>query len=112
MEKAYSLQPSEIQQSEEIQNDRQRLLAQFGALTLDLETCRAGITACADRERTVTRGVIQRLGVTEFQAARIAGTNLLCQVPDTLLPTQEVPAAAKGLAPAKANGQERPTVKE
>lgn len=82
MERAYNLEPNEAQQQQQLADEHQRVLAEFGGLTLQMENVRTRIPQVEQRQRELINQVAQRHGVTNFVAARIVGKNLVCMLPD------------------------------
>jgi len=80
--KAFSLQPHELQHVEQLQQEQQKLLAQFGALSLDLEAVRQQLTASQEKQRVLVAAAVMKNGIQNFTNARIEGKNLVCEVPD------------------------------
>jgi hypothetical protein len=112
MERAYNLEPNELQQQQQLAEEHQRALAEFGGLTLQLESVRGRIPLIEQRQRELISQVAQRHGVTNFVAARIVNRNLVCQLPDEYAPEAPAnlpqPTTVRGL---RANGADAP-VKE
>jgi phosphoglycolate phosphatase-like HAD superfamily hydrolase len=90
MQKAYSLQSHEINQAQQLDEERKTVLAQIGALTLDMEAARAQLPIVEQRRRQHLQNLVQQHGVTEYRSARIEGPNLICDVPDEQ-PAQQIP---------------------
>jgi hypothetical protein len=88
MQKAYSLQPDEVRQAKQLEDEQRQLLAQYGSLELQRKAIKKRLPQIEEQQRGIVRNAIGRIGVTQFSAARIDGTNLLVEVPD------ETPAAA------------------
>jgi hypothetical protein len=82
MERAYNLQPEELQQQQQLEIEQRDCLAQFGALTLQLEQARARLPQIEERQRSMITQVARRLNIGNYLTARIAGGNLVCQFPD------------------------------
>lgn len=82
MERAYNLEPHELQQQQQLSEEHQRALAEFGGLTLQMENVRTRIPQLEQKQRELVSAVAQRHGVTNFIAARIINRNLICQLPD------------------------------
>lgn len=96
MERAYDLQPHEMQQQQALEQEHRQLMAQFGAMTYQLEQVRARIPQIEERQRTLANQVIARHGVTNFLNARIIGNHLVCTLPDEPLamPMMDVPESS------------------
>jgi hypothetical protein len=84
MERAYNLQSDELQQQQQLELEQRDCLAQFGALTLQMEQCRARLPQIEERQRSLITQVARRHGAANYLTARIAGTNLVCQFPDAI----------------------------
>jgi hypothetical protein len=104
MERAYNLQPEEQQQQQQLEQEQRDCLAQFGALTLQRKACRKRLPEIEERQRSLITQVARRHGAANYLTARIAGTNLVCQFPDSI--PDDGPAAVKTF---KANGVEHQT---
>jgi hypothetical protein len=97
MQKAFSLQPNEVNQAQQIEEERKNVLAQIGALTLDMEQARAQLPVVEQRRRQYLQTLVQQYGVTEFRTARIEGNNLICDVADGPQPLPPTPARTNGM---------------
>lgn len=82
MQKAFSLEPHDLQQTQKLDQERTEVLAQIGALTLDMETARASLPLVERKRREHLAGLVQKFGVTEYRSAAIQGNNLVCDLPD------------------------------
>jgi hypothetical protein len=100
MERAYNLQPEELQQQQQLDIEQRDTLAQFGALTLQLEQVRARLPQIEERQRSLITQVARRHSVGSYLTARIAGANLVCQFPDPV--PDDGPQIVRGVKP---NGQ-------
>jgi hypothetical protein len=97
MQKAFSLQPEEVRQARQLDDEQQRLLAQFGSLELQRRAIKKRLPQIEEQQRGIVRNAISRLNITQFNAARIDGTNLLVEVSDepvSPVSTQQVNGAA------------------
>lgn len=106
MQKAFSLAPNEVQQTQQLDQERTEVLAQIGALTLDMETARASLPLVERKRREYLATLVRKYGVTEYRTASIQGGNLVCDLPDgpqTMQPPEALTGDAK-LANGRANG--------
>jgi hypothetical protein len=110
MERSYELQPNELQQQQALNEENQQALAQFGSLTLQMETLRARLPKIEEKQRELVNQVAQRHGVTHFLAARIVNRSLICLFPDE--PVAPEPVAAPAVRNSRANGPEHHAAKE
>jgi Tfp pilus assembly protein PilO len=104
MERAYNLQQDELQQQQQLEMEQRDTLAQFGALTLQLEQVRARLPQIEERQRSLITQVARRHSVANYLTARIVGANLICQLPDPA--PDDGPAAIKNLRPNGAAAEE------
>jgi hypothetical protein len=86
MQKAFSLQPEEIRQTKQLEEEQRNLLAQFGAIEIQRKQIRKRLPQIEEEQRKLVRNVTQRVGIEQFNAARIDGGNLLLDLPDQPLP--------------------------
>jgi len=98
MQKAFSLQPKEIAQAQQLDQERTTVLAQIGALTLDMEAARAQLPIVEQKRRQYLAALVQQYGIIDYRAARMENGNLICEVPD------EPTVAAPSVHPAHVNG--------
>lgn len=94
MQKAFSLQPGEQQQLENIRAEQQRLLAQYGEATIVRREAKKALATAQDKQRNLLNSTVSRQGITNFIAARFEGNNLIVEIPDE-------PQAPKINGPAK-----------
>jgi hypothetical protein len=105
MQRAFSLQPHEINQAQQIDEERKTVLAQIGALTLDMETARAQLPVVEQKRRQYLANLVQLYGITDYRAARLEGGNLICDLPDA--PQAQAPPDPPLPAPRVNGGLER-----
>lgn len=98
MQKAYSLQPDEQRQVVQLEDEHRTLLAQYGALEIDRRRIRKRLPQIEEQQRALVRTVVGRLGVTQFNAARLEGPNLILDVPGDPQPQPQV-IRTNGAAP-------------
>jgi hypothetical protein len=111
VERAYSLQPHEAQQTQRLESEHQELLAQYGAATLQREQVHERLPNVQERQRALVGQVAARLGITDFKAARIANGNLIvvfAQDPDAPRVTMDGATPLPDEAPEarRVNGKE------
>jgi hypothetical protein len=82
MQKAFSLQPDEQRQASQLEDEQRTLLAQFGSIELQRKAIRKRLPQIEEQQRTLVRNVVQRVGVTQFTAARLEQGNLLVDIPN------------------------------
>jgi hypothetical protein len=92
MQKAYNLQPDELRQVKQLEEEQRQLLAQYGSLELQRKAIKKRLPQIEEQQRGIVRNAVQRLGVTQFNAARIDGSNIVVDVPDGT-PMAVAPAA-------------------
>jgi hypothetical protein len=95
MQKAYSLQPQEHKQLLAIEEEHKQLLARYGATQLDRKQILKAIPVCEEKQRSLMRDIIARQGVTQFNAARFDGANVIVDVPDEPVAEMLPPAPQK-----------------
>jgi hypothetical protein len=100
MQKAYSLQPHEQQQAQQLEEEHRNLLAEYGRITLSGQQIRKLLPGLEEKQRALLRSVVARNGVNQFNAARFDGANVIVDVPDA--PAEPVAA----LPAARPNGME------
>lgn len=106
--KAFSLSTSEQQHYQQLEGEHQRLTAQFGALTLEMEEVRKALAMSQEKQRVLVTAAILRQGVTQFNAARIEGPNLICEVPESALePIPNRPTLINGAPQGGSDGVAR-----
>lgn len=96
MQRAYSLQPNEQQEAAALEQEHRNLLAQYGALMIDKARIRKALPASEEKQRALLRRCLERHGVTQFNAARMDGPNILVELPDApeaLTPPPAIPEA-------------------
>ncbi|HZF24035.1 MAG TPA: hypothetical protein VE030_11295 [Burkholderiales bacterium] len=82
MERSFRLLDYEAEQQTRMEQELQNTLANYGALTLQLEAVKARIPQVEERQRTFVGQVAARANAGQFQSARIANGHLICTVPD------------------------------
>ena len=97
MQRAYSLKPQEQQQAYQLEEQQKNLMARYGAITLERAAIRKQIPLLEEQQRTLLRSLLAAHNVSEFQAARIEGGNLMVQMPDEP-PAAPVPIPADLIA--------------
>lgn len=106
MQKSYTLQPYELDQQRALDDERRNLLAQFGALTLDLEGMRERLKSLDLRGRALVNAVAARHGITEYRQLTIQGGQLIGDIieqPEN--PLGAIPAAAAEASVPFVNGR-------
>jgi len=100
MQKAFSLQPNELQQSQALESERLELLAQLGSMQLENERIRARLPQVIELQRKLVQGAVQRLGIERYNVAHIDRTNVIVDLPDeqASLPTTDENAHPNGVA--------------
>src|SRR5215467_4368803 len=100
MQKAYSLQPDEMRQASQLEEEQKTLLARYGALEIDRKNIRKRLPQIEEQQRGLIRNIVQRLGIQQFNAARVDGNNVIVDTPDQ--PALVPPAA--DVVPLRTNG--------
>jgi DNA anti-recombination protein RmuC len=103
MQKAFSLQPEETQHAKQLEEEQRNLLAQLGSMGLQKKAINKRLPQIEEEQRKLVRGVVSRVGVEQFSAARIDGTNLLIEIPDAPAPAP-APALPVPIDGGKPNG--------
>jgi len=96
MQKAFSLQQNELNQANALEEERKNILAQIGALTLDMETARAALPVADQKRRQFLASLVQHYGVTDYRGARLENGNLICDLPDAPEPPAIPPSRVNG----------------
>jgi len=89
MQKAYSLQPEEIRQAKQLEEEQRNLLAQLGSMSLQKKQITKRLPQIEEEQRRMIRGVVERCGVSQYNFARVDGSNLVVEVPDQPPPPME-----------------------
>jgi hypothetical protein len=82
MVRSYSLEPRDLQQHQALEEEKRNLLAQFGALTLDLENIRTRLTGLDTRSRTFLSDLAQQKGISDYRWLRVENQQLVGDVFD------------------------------
>jgi len=96
MQKAFSLQQNEINQAQALEEERKNVLAQIGALTIDMENARAALPIVEQKRRQFLGALVQQYGVTDYRGARLENGNLICDLPDAPVPAAIPPGRVNG----------------
>jgi hypothetical protein len=97
MEKTISLEQREQQEFAALEMERKDVLAQVGALMLDLEQAKVMLGAVQEKHRGFIQTTLRNRGVTNYSRAQMVGGSILCSMPDEPMGIQMAP-------PAKPNG--------
>lgn len=81
-ESNFDLHPIELLQYDELQAEHQRLLARYGAATLELESVRAALPQWQQRQRGLFDQAAARNGVSVYLQARVEGKRLMLRLPE------------------------------
>ena len=100
MQKAFSLQPDETRQVSGLEEEQKTLLARYGSMEIERKNIRKRLPQIEEQQRALLRNVVQRLGIQQFNAARIDGSNIILDLPDQ--PAPVVPTAE--VVPQRTNG--------
>ena len=95
-QKAFSLEAPEQQFLEGLNNERQQALAQYGALSLDMDVAKKSLESIQERQRAFVRQALMQRGVQDFQSARINGTQVECVLADAPGPVPIPDAQPRG----------------
>jgi hypothetical protein len=71
-------------QAKQLEEEQKTLLAQLGSIGLQKKAINKRMPQIEEEQRKLVRAVIQRVGVDQFNAARIDGNNLYVEVPGEL----------------------------
>jgi 2-polyprenyl-3-methyl-5-hydroxy-6-metoxy-1,4-benzoquinol methylase len=70
MEKTITFNQNEQMQSHQIEQERTQILAQVGALMMDLETSKKALDTINERRNTFIRAVLSSNGISSFESCR------------------------------------------
>lgn len=93
MTKAFSLQPEEQRMAKGLEEEQRNLLAQLGSISLQKKNIKKRLPQIEDEQRKLVRGVVARVGVDQFNAARIDGNNLILDIPEGMPTPQPIDLA-------------------
>ena len=91
MEKTIKWEASEATQMQGIEQERTQVLAQIGALMMDLETAKKNLDNITGRQRAVIQQALQTRGIQQFESARPIQGGVVLQISDTMNGAGNVP---------------------
>src|SRR6516162_9620863 len=106
IEKTFKLEQKELAALDQLEQDKTRALAQYGALSIDLKAAEQRISLTVERQQSFVRSALMHRGVDQFNGAQIVNGSVIATVPDEEMPPMATPASeAKRL-----NGPPQPEV--
>src|SRR5262245_11009306 len=102
MDRSYTLEQNERVRAANLEMQHQQTLAAIGAATLQLDANKTQLPVIEQSQRQLVQDAVMRLGVQNFQAARIEAGNLIVRFADQ--PTLDAPVEV--IPAAKPNGVE------
>lgn len=84
MEKTIKWEAAEAPVMQQLEFERMQVLAQIGALMMDLDNAKKNLEAVNERQKTAIRSALQSRGIERFDSARPMAGGLVLQVPDAL----------------------------
>lgn len=84
MERTIKWEAGEAAQMTVIEQEKTQILAQIGALMMDLETVKKRLDGVNDRQRAAIQTAIQAHGIQQFESARPIQGGVVLQIPDVL----------------------------
>lgn len=82
MERTIKWEPAEDVQMKMIEQEKTQILAQIGALMMDLDLVKQKLQAINDRQRAAIQQVIQSRGIGAFESARPIQGGVVLQISD------------------------------
>lgn len=84
MEKMIRWENAELPQMQAIETERIQILAQIGALMMDLDVAKKNLDALNGRHKAAIQQVLQNRGIGQFESARPVQGGVMLQIPDTI----------------------------
>jgi hypothetical protein len=110
MEKTVTLLPAETQMISSFDQERQQALANYGALSMDLETARKAVESAVEKQRAFLRATLIAKGFDQYQNARLDQNNtvIVVQMPPEGMPTAgNIPLEPEVLQPRRPNSSSK-----
>ena len=82
MEKTIKWEHSEAIQMQQIEQERVAVLAQIGALMMDLENAKKALESINDRNKSTIKQILNNRGMDQVESVRPIPGGLLVTVPD------------------------------
>jgi hypothetical protein len=82
MEKTITFSRSEMMQLQQLEMERQQLLAQIGEIMLNLESARKSLDTCNEKRNQFVRGIILNNGIGQFKSVRPTENGMVVIIPD------------------------------
>jgi hypothetical protein len=99
MERTFKLENKEMAALDQLEQERTRALAQYGALSIDIKAAEQRINSTVEQQRSFIRSALLHRGVDQFSGAQIVNGSLVVSLPD-----EEIPSAVSPIQ--KVNGHE------
>lgn len=91
MEHSFELERHERIDADALQFEHQRLLARYGAVTLELEALRVLLPQAKERQRDLINRILAGHKISNYLSARIDGDYVLCQLQESQNGVETVP---------------------
>jgi hypothetical protein len=98
MEKTFRLEQKELAALDQLEQEKTRALAQYGALSIDMKNAEQRINSTVERQQSFLRSVLMHRGVDRFSAAQIVNGSVICTVEDELISNVIEEKKTNGLA--------------
>lgn len=82
MEKTIKWEPTEATQMQTIEGERTQILAQIGALMMDLENAKKSLDNVNGRHKVAIQQALQSRGINQFETARPIQGGVILQMSD------------------------------
>ena len=77
MEKSFQLEPREMQNLQALETERKEVLAQIGALSLDMEAAKKKLAGSMEAQKHFLRNALSNRGLDNFQTAKLVGNEII-----------------------------------
>lgn len=94
MEKTIKWEGAEVFQVQQIEQEKTQVLAQIGALMLDLETAKKNLETVNEKFKAVVKQAIQSRGINQFDSARPMPGGVSLTIPDAAIPLKVIDGGA------------------
>jgi hypothetical protein len=87
MEKTFKLEQKELAALEQMQKYRDQVLAQYGALSLEMRTAEQRLSATVEHQQSFLKSALLYRGVEQHRGAQIVNGSIVVTVADEEMPT-------------------------
>ena len=96
MEKTFKLEQKELAALDQLEQDKTRALAQYGALSLDLKNAEQRISLTVERQQSFLKSALLHRGVDRYDGAQVINDSLIARVPDEEIPSTSALPQSEG----------------